>query len=98
MKIALLRVGVDAGCGGIHGPLFDDGTFEFMPIPDDLMLDSRTYGNQTGRSGRRLVDFFPTKQQSKMENQPIHVDPEFDTFTYGDPTPPQKRFAKTRAW
>jgi hypothetical protein len=25
-----------------------------------------------------------------MANRPMHVDPEFETFTYGDPTPPKK--------
>jgi hypothetical protein len=32
-KAVLLRVGVDAGCGGIQGPLFEDGSFEFVCIP-----------------------------------------------------------------
>lgn len=90
MKIALLRVGLDTGCGGIQGPLFANGDFEFIPIPDDRMLDTRTYGNTKGRSGRPLIDFFPLGRQSKMANQPIHVDPEFTTFTYGDPTTPKR--------
>ena len=25
-QVVLLRVGIDAGCGGIQGPLFKDGT------------------------------------------------------------------------
>jgi hypothetical protein len=33
-QVVLLRVGVDAGCGGIQGPLFADGTFDFVCIPD----------------------------------------------------------------
>src|ERR1700733_13374697 len=45
MNVALLRVGVDSGCGGIQGPVFATGDFEFIPIPDDRMLDIRTYGN-----------------------------------------------------
>ena len=90
MKVALLRVGIDSGCGGMQGPLFRDGSFEFIPIPDDRMLDSRTYGNTLGRSGRPLAEFFPTRRQQRMANQPMHVDPEFESFTYGDPTPPKK--------
>jgi hypothetical protein len=90
MKVALLRVGVDAGCGGIQGPIFANGDFEFIPIPDDRMLDTRTYGNTKGRSGRPLNHFFPSRRQSRMANQPIHVDPEFTTFTYGDPTMPKR--------
>jgi len=74
----------------MQGPLFHDGTFEFIPIPDDRMLDSRTYGSTLGRSGRPFADFFPSPRQQRMANQPMHVDPEFETFTYGDPTPPKK--------
>ena len=90
MKVALLRVGVDSGCGGIQGPLFRNGSFEFIPIPDDRMLGSRIYGNTLGRSGRLFAEFFPAGRQNRMANQPMHVDPEFETFTYGDPTPPKK--------
>jgi hypothetical protein len=74
----------------MQGPLFRDDTFEFIPIPDDRMLDSRTYGNTLGRSGRPFAEFFPSPRQQRMANQPMHVDPEFETFTYGDPTPPKK--------
>ena len=34
MQVILLRVGIDTGSGGIHGPLFKDGTFEYIPIQD----------------------------------------------------------------
>jgi hypothetical protein len=86
MQAALLRVGIDTGCGGINGPLFGDGSFEYIPIPDDLGADSRTYGNSLGRSGRKLLDFFPPKRRPKMSGKSIHFDPEFETFTYGDPS------------
>jgi len=90
MKVALLRVGIDSGCGGMQGPLFRDGRFEFIPIPDDRMVDERTYGNTIGRGGRRLADFFPARRQKRMASRPMHVDPEFQTFTYGDPTSPKR--------
>jgi hypothetical protein len=91
MKIAMLRVGVDSGCGRMQGPLFQKGDFEFIPIPDDRMLDARTYGNTKGRSGRPLADFFSPGRRLKMENLPIHFDPEFQTFTYGDPNHPKRK-------
>lgn len=89
MKIALLRIGIDTGSGGIHGPLFQNGTFEYIPIPDDSGKDARRYGNTTGRHGRKLVEYFPESRKNKIANQAIHFDPEFTTFTYGDPTPPK---------
>ncbi len=89
VKIALLRIGIDTGSGGIHGPLFQDGSFEYIPIPDDSHLDERTYGNTRGRHREPLVTYFPESRRSGMVNQSLHFDPEFGTFTYGDPTPPK---------
>jgi hypothetical protein len=94
MQVVLLRVGIDTGSGGIHGPLFADGTFEYIPIPDSFKgkgVDTRTYGNTLGKKGQKLVDFFPESRRGKVCNQSIHFDPEFETFTYGDPTSPKAR-------
>lgn len=94
MQVVLLRVGIDSGAGGMQGPLFEDGTFEFVPIPDHFDHSSKnleTYGNTKCRSGRLLVDYFPGQMQAKNRNVSIHADPEFDTFTYGDPTKTAKR-------
>jgi hypothetical protein len=98
MNIVLLRVGIDTAEGGFNSPLFADGRFEFIPIPDDKHdVDQRTYGNTKGRYGQRLVDYFPPRSRMRMQNIPMHVDPEFDSFTYGDPTLPKKRLAELRA-
>jgi hypothetical protein len=35
------------------------------------------------------VDYFPEARRERLFDQPIHFDPEFETFTYGDPTPPK---------
>jgi hypothetical protein len=89
MKVAMLRIGIDTGSGGIHGPLFRDGSFEYIPIPDGRRDDERTYGNTTGRKGTKLVEYFPERRRAVMATQPIHFDPEFVSFTYGDPTSPK---------
>gem|GEM_PF-162439 len=89
-QVVLLRVGIDAGCGGIQGPLFEDGTFEFVCIPDNKRVSVHNYGNQCGNDGRRLVDYFPESRRKQMADQHIHLDPEFETFTYGDPTTPKR--------
>jgi hypothetical protein len=90
MKMALLRVGIDSGSGGIDGPLFADGRFEYLPIPDSTGLDDRTYDNQmAARTGNPLSDFFPSARQTAMRSQSMHLDPEFTSFTYGDPTSPK---------
>ncbi len=89
MKVAMVRVGIDSGSGGMQGPLFQDGSFEYIPIPDGFGIDQRTYGNTVGRHGRPLVEYFPPSQQGRAANQAMHVDPEFEAFTYGDPTSPK---------
>jgi hypothetical protein len=92
VQVVLLRVGIDTGSGGIHGPLFRDGSFEYIPIPDHYKgkgVDERTYGNAFGRKGRRLTEYFPEPCRDRISGQSIHFDPEFETFTYGDPTTPK---------
>lgn len=94
MRVVLLRVGIDSGAGGMQGPLFEDGSFGFVPIPDRFHKPGKnpeTYGSTKCRSGRHLVDYFPLQLQAKYRNVPIHADPEFETFTYGDPTRGAKR-------
>jgi Nucleotide modification associated domain 3 len=90
MQVVLLRVGIDSAAGGIQGPLFADGTFELVPIPDVHHVDERTYGNSIGRNGRPFIHYFPERLRPVRVQQPMHVDPEFDTFTYGDPTTPKR--------
>ena len=97
MNVVLLRVGIDTGCGGIHSPLFRDGTFEFVPIPDDSGTDERTYGNSKGRAGRAFAEYFPERKRAKERLRSMHVDPEFDSYTYGDPTPPKRGLAKMQS-
>lgn len=90
MRVVLLRVGIDTGAGGIHGPLFKDGTFEFVPIWDKrnrFGVNHETYGNTKGAMhGKLLADYFPDRRRDKAGGVCIHYDPEFESFTYGDPT------------
>lgn len=89
-QVVLLRVGVDAGCGGIQGPLFKDGSFEFICIPDKKRISVHTYGNVLDRNGEPVARYFPEGRRKIMARQTVHVDPEWETFTYGDPTPPKR--------
>ena len=82
MNIVLLRVGIDIGIGGIHGPLFRDGTFEFIPIPVDG--HERTYGEIIGVHGKPLITYFPQALQGRFYGQTVHEDPDFRRFCYGD--------------
>jgi hypothetical protein len=93
VQVVLLRVGIDTGSGGIHSPLFKNGTFEFVPISDKrnrFGVNRETYGNTRGAVHRKLlVSYFPERRRAKANNLCLHYDPEFQTFTYGDPTTPK---------
>jgi hypothetical protein len=65
--------------------MFEDGTFEFVPMPDKEGIDAPTYGELCGRCGPKLVEYFPSHRRNDMRQKAVHTDPEFETFTYGDP-------------
>ena len=77
---------INAGANTSHrqqSPLFDDGTFEFVPIRSDCD-DGLTYAHlrQFSSPNSPLFDRFADPAISPSEN--VHNDPEFATFTYGD--------------
>lgn len=86
MKALLLRIGIDKGAGRALAPIFQDGSFEYIPIPegDPQSKENRTYRNTPARHDpqKRLSDYLP----KKLEPKKMHFDLEFGTFTYGDPT------------
>lgn len=100
MQVVLLRVGIDTGSGGIHGPLFRNGDFEFIPIRDKrnrFGVNNETYGNMIGRLGSEpLVQYFPEARQAKVRDLWLHNDPEFQSNTYGDPTRPKAGLKRLR--
>jgi len=90
-QIVLLRVGIDRGRGGMAGPLFNDGSFEFIPINAPPHTEGPTYGNTIGvNRGKPLIEYFPESRKVTMQDRPIHNDPEFESWTYGDPTMPKQ--------
>jgi hypothetical protein len=89
-KAVLLRVGIDSGSGGIQGPLFKDGSFEYICIPDKKGVSVHACGTLRGRNGTPHSDYFPVRKREDIAKQHVHLDPEFETFTYGDPTTPKR--------
>jgi hypothetical protein len=83
MKSLLLRVGIDLGTGGCLAPIYRDRTFEFIPIPEcRATSESKVYANMDGITGKPIGELVP----KKIKYSHPHYDPEFFTFTYGDPT------------
>jgi hypothetical protein len=91
MKALLLRVGIDKGSGGTYGPVFNDGSFEFVPIPETYRsCTATTFGERIGRKGRLLSTYAPPA----LRHVPMHDDPEFETRTYGDATAKRRYLLK----
>jgi len=83
MKALLLRVGIDKGSGGCLAPIFQDSSFEYIPIHETEPSSQRiSYKTYAGRNYDSILPFLPPK----LHNSTPHLDPEFKTFTYGDPT------------
>src|SRR6185312_7094779 len=68
----------------------EDGSFDSVCIPDNKRVSAHTYGNMVGRGGKPLAGYFAEARKKVMAEQHVHVDPEWETFTYGDPTPPKR--------
>jgi hypothetical protein len=95
MNVVLLRVGIDSGSGGMQGPLFADGSFELIPIPDNKG-HGPIYGTALGVKGMPLSRYFSAPRQGLIATRSMHLDPEFETFTYGDPTSPKASLRKLK--
>lgn len=96
-QVAVINVGANTrhykGYGKIKSPIFDDGRFEFIPIPTGKLVrgeesiekieDWPRYEELRSFYDKRenLVKFLPSRNWSNLR---MHNDPEFCTFTYGD--------------
>lgn len=83
----LLRVGIDKGTGGCLAPIFQDGSFEYIPIPETCATsESNVYKSMKGRCGKSFAEFVG---RNYWYSHP-HFDPEFKTYTYGGPAPKKR--------
>ena len=85
MKALLIRVGIDKAYGSLS-PVFNDETFIYIPvysrdINEKESKETRTYKDYEETLKYGLESFIP----KNIYNKVIHLDPEFKTFTYGDP-------------
>jgi hypothetical protein len=76
----LLCIYADKGNGGFHGPIFDDNSFEGIPIPGNP--PGWEYDDIIGVHNRPLSDFVPNRILKK--NYIAHFDPDPINLTYGD--------------
>lgn len=81
MRVYLANVGANSS-HSFASPLFDDGTFEFLPIPDEESSRAVRYRDLRSHydSGQDLLRYVPRD----LRDAACHHDPEFETLTYGD--------------
>ena len=100
MRAIMLQVGFDGENGGYSAPLFEDGSFAYLPIPERRAITGEmTYSDYEKQVGKPITRYLPTdvisvgpeKMVGKMTKEKVpvqgivpHADPEFITFTYGE--------------
>jgi len=96
----LLRVGIDSTTGGFVAPLFKDGTFEYIPIPDHKEDTSETKNYDSFKKYVPEDKFYFKDKKEEWEwsyNETVqHNDPNFESKTYGDPTNKGKNLLKLK--
>ncbi|MFB6283125.1 MAG: hypothetical protein ABEK59_04220 [Halobacteria archaeon] len=98
MVVVLVGVGADTTNAHPTPPVYEDGRFEYVPIPEfrgpEGTVEESTYGNSSLRhNGGNLADLLEYIEPgnyrldgSEMERWPLHQDPNFDHLTYGETT------------
>ena len=85
MRAVAINVGANTTAPGFRGPVHPDGTFTFLPIPEEAATAEPvpTYGDLAAR-----LDW---EVPAEVHETPVHLDPTFaeyplcDRYTYGDP-------------
>lgn len=79
MKAILLRVGIDKTYGALS-PIWGDYTFKYIPI---YYKDIKAKEKKETRTYKDLgLEYYLPE---KIRKKKIHLDPEFKTYTYGEP-------------
>lgn len=99
MTVVLAGVGADTTNLGVLGPLYDDGRFEYLPIPEksrdtdereslgswELRYDDRTAAELASSITPRPVrEPELTVEGTELAEWPVHHDPNFEALTYGE--------------
>ena len=86
-NVFIINVGVNASHGQLRSPIFDNNTFEFIPIPEKGRRSScpecktlPKYSDLKSFNNLDLLGFIPKRYHPLR----VHNDPEFVDYTYGD--------------
>ena len=98
MTVVLAGIGADTTNVGALGPLSEDGTFEYVPIPEKTRetTETATFGTWTLRDGRTaatltnrvrprpIAEPDVVLRDEALAAWPVHHDPNFEALTYGE--------------
>jgi hypothetical protein len=76
MRAVAINVGANTNEPGFRGPIFPDGSFEYIPIPESEPTAESvpTYGD--------LADHLQTPIPDEIAETGVHLDPEFPEYPY----------------
>lgn len=88
MRVYLANVGSNAS-HGFASPLFEDGSFEFIPIPERIPEGIGAAPAHLVRYSDLRSHYYPDRDLLRYiprhrRDAPCHNDPEFETLTYGN--------------
>jgi hypothetical protein len=100
MTVVLCGIGSDTTNAGRVAPIYDDGRFEYVPIPEKTpeTEETATYGTwglryDEGVAADLLTAITPdpsegtTLRGEDLRDWPLHRDPNFEALTYGEHRP-----------
>jgi len=95
MRASLIRIGIDQTYGEWNAPANpENGQFVYVPIPENSNVKLHPKFCRTFESVIERLEMFCQQNHcdlsedlnfpSELINQPMHLDPDFQTLTYGD--------------
>jgi hypothetical protein len=79
-RVFIINVGVNASHGSLRSPLFEDGSFVFVPIPETVKCPDSDLVPTYREALPYALPYIP----ECCHTAKVHNDPEFETLTYGD--------------
>jgi hypothetical protein len=85
-KTIAINVAANTSLPGFRGPIYPDGSFVYVPIPEREPTD----GDVPTYAELGVLDDLPFDVPEKLHDRRVHIDPEFadyygrDRYTYGD--------------
>ena len=96
MRIYLANVGANISEHGFAGPLFEDGSFEFLPIPVITPGLDKSPRYRDLRSHYDRAQDLTSYMPERIRDRVVQYSPEFETFTYCDDCDSSRRAANLK--